>query len=101
RAFCQLYQPRVVNIAGRCHYEVMRHEFTRMKGGSCLAIESCDRFSGAFDWPPQSMRRKVSGVEKLRQQFIRRVFDHLDLFENYLLLALQIAVVKTRVGQHV
>ena len=47
------------------------------------------------------MTGKVGSVEKFGQKFVRRVPDHLHLFDDHTLLAGQIVGVETRIGQHV
>ena len=63
-------------------------KFASVKRRGSLAIEGRNRLGGTFDGPTQRLSRKVGSVEKLGQQFVRRVLDHLDLFEDDLLLSL-------------
>ena len=47
------------------------------------------------------MVREISGVKNLAQKLVGRVLDHLHLFDDDLLLALQIFARKSRVREHV
>ena len=47
------------------------------------------------------MAGEVSGVEEFAQQFVGRVLDHLHLFEDHFLLAIQIVLVEARVREEV
>src|SRR6266498_89543 len=47
------------------------------------------------------MAGEISGIEEFPQQFVRSVLNHFHLFEDNLLLAFQIILVKARVGEEV
>src|SRR5437868_11870620 len=47
------------------------------------------------------MTGEVSGAEKLAQEFVGRVFDHLHLFDNNALLTLKVFALKARGEKHV
>ena len=76
------------DISGGDDDEVARSELARVKVGGLLLIKRGDGFFSAFDGSSQRMIGKVSGVKEFAQKFVGRVFDHLHLFDDDLLLAL-------------
>ena len=68
-----------------------------MKTDRRLVIESRNSFPRAFYRASEWLIGEISGIEKLAEQFVRRVLDHLHLFEDDFLLAFQVFLLKTRV----
>jgi hypothetical protein len=91
----------MVNVSGCGYDEVAVRKLARMKRDGSFVIEGGNRFSRAFDRAPERLIREIRGVEEFAEKLVRRVLDHLHLFENDFLLTFEIFLFKTRVGNKV
>src|SRR5207253_3267632 len=78
-----------------------RRVLARVIASGLLAVEGRNRSFRPFNRATQWMIWKVGCVEKLAQEFVWRVFDHLHLFDDDALLALKVFINEARVSQHV
>src|SRR5215211_9138048 len=90
-------EPCMIDISRCCYDEVAVRKLACVITDRDFVIESRNSFGRAFDWTAERLVRKVSGIEEFAQEFVRRVHDHLHLFEDHLLLAFQVFLLKTRV----
>src|ERR1043166_1064195 len=89
RSANEFYEPVVIDGSSRSHDEIAVRELASVKTHGSFVIESRNCFSCALDRTAKRLIREVSGVEELAEELVRRVFDHLHLFEDHLLLAFQ------------
>ena len=66
-----------------------------------IRVERLDRFLGPENRPAERMVLPESLREQLVDEVVRRVLDHLDLFEDDLLLALDVVGAERRVADDV
>ena len=86
----------------RCGYdEIAVGKLARVKTDGGFVIESRNGFSRAFDRTSERLIREISRVEEFAEQLVRRVLDHLHLFEDDFLLAFEVFLFKTRVRNEV
>src|SRR5689334_19361823 len=93
----QFEQTTVIDVSSRSHDEVAVRKLAGVKPDGGLVIESRHCISRAFNRAAERLVRKVSRVEKFAAEFVGRVLDHLHLFEDYLLRAFEVFLVKARV----
>src|SRR6266498_2224422 len=72
-----------------------------MKGGRCVMIKRRNSLLGSLNWATKGLVGEIRRIEQFSEQFIRGILNHLHLFEDDLLFALQILLIKPRVGEHV
>jgi hypothetical protein len=97
----QFDQALVIDIPRGRDDQICVRELARVEPDGDFVIESRNGFPRAFDRPSERLVGKVSSVEKLSEQFVRRVLDHLHLFEDDFLLAFEVFLFKTRVRNEI
>ena len=93
----QFNQAPVVDVSRRSHDEVAVGKLTRVKTDGCLVIELRHGLPRAFDGSSERMIGEICRIEQLAKEFVRRVLDHLHLFEDDFLFPFQVFLLKTRV----
>ena len=101
RGFQQLAHPIVIEVSDRDHHEIRRDVGLREIVAQRFLIEGADARRRAENRPPERMVVPETLGEQLVDQVVGRVLDHLDLFEDDLLLALDVFVQEQRVGDQV
>src|ERR1044072_4342766 len=89
------------DVARRGHPQVRRRKLARVKVSDLAAVKRSNRLFRTLDRSSQRMVGKVGGVEEFAQKLVGRVLDHFHLFEDDFLLAIQINLVETRIGEQV
>src|SRR6266550_2287528 len=97
----QLNQTGVFYISCGRYYKIAVGKLARMKTHRGLMVEGRDSLFGAFYWTPERVIWEIRGVEQLSEQFIGRIFNHFHFFKDDFLLALQVLLVKARMGNNV
>jgi hypothetical protein len=97
----QFNQTSVVDVSRRSHDEVAVGKLARMKTNGCLVIERRDRLPRAFDGSSKRMIGEICRIEQFAKKFVRRVLDHLHLFEDDFLFPFQVFLLKTRVRNQI
>ena len=91
----------MIYVSGRGDDEVTKRKLARVKSERSFVIERRNCFSCAFDRSPERLIRKVRGVEEFAEQLVRRVLDHLHLFEDDFLFPFEVFLVETRARNEV
>ena len=98
RAIDQLADLRMLDIPGRRDDQVRRGIGFPEVLAQHLRRERFDRLFGTEDRARQRMPFPEVLGEELVNEIVRRILDHLDLFEDDLLLALDLFVGKCRIA---
>src|SRR6185369_5429726 len=101
RSADQFKQTCVIHVSGRCYDEIVVRKLARVKTYRSLVVESRNSLPRTFDWTAEWLVREIRRVEELSEELVRRVLDHLHLFEDYFLFAFEVFLVKTRVCNQV
>jgi hypothetical protein len=80
----------VIDIAGRGHDHVRRDVSAAEVLVQRVGCQGVDRLRGSENGPAEGMSLPERLGEQLVDQVVGRVLDHLDLFEDHLLLALDL-----------
>jgi hypothetical protein len=101
RLLQQVLNAPVFEIADRDDHEVRRDVRLREVFLQRLLVEGADALRGAEDRPAERMVVPEALGENLVDQIVGRVLDHLDLFEDHLLFALDVFFREQRVADQV
>ena len=92
---------RVLEIADRRHDQVARRIGVREVRAQQVGVERLDGFAGAENRTAERVILPEPLREELVDEIVRRVLDHLDLFDDDFLFALEVVDAERRVADDV
>jgi dihydroneopterin aldolase len=101
RSANEFYETLVVDVPSRSYDEIAVRKLASVKTDGGFVIEGRHSVSRAFNRATERLIRKIGSVEKFAEELIGRVLDHFHLFEDYLLFAFEVFLVKTRVRNEI
>ena len=100
-SFDQLADMRVVQVSDRRYNQVLGRIRLPEIRPKKIGAEALDCLAGAENRPPKRMIFPESLGEELMDEVVRRVLDHLDLFDDDLLLPLDVVRRERRIADDV